>query len=131
MQHRVAQNCTQVSLHCPVEDTIYGYAPNLGLNAFFIAMFVLFALAQIFLGTRHKTYFFAYAITMGCIGEAIGYGGRVIMHSNPVCVLILESLCCERRVIDSIIVFVSRIQDSDFVPDLRPSFHRSRNLLDS
>lgn len=66
-----------------MEDTIYGYAPNLGLNAFFIAMFALFALAQIFFGTKHKTFFFAYAITMGCIGEAIGYGGRVIMHSNP------------------------------------------------
>jgi hypothetical protein len=88
MRHRVNINCTDISPACPVEDTIYGYAPNLGLNAFFIAAFALCALVQLFLGTRYKTYFFAYVITMGCIGEAIGYGGRIIMHSNAVYTLI-------------------------------------------
>jgi hypothetical protein len=84
MRHRVSQNCTEITPFCPVEDTIYGYAPNLGLNAFFIGVFAICALLQIFLGTKYKTYFFAYVITLGCMGEAIGYGGRIIMHSNPV-----------------------------------------------
>jgi hypothetical protein len=84
MRHHVAQNCTEITPICPVEDTIYGYAPNLGLNAFFIAVFAICSLLQILLGTKYKTYFFAYAITLGCMGEAIGYGGRIIMHSNPV-----------------------------------------------
>jgi len=83
MRHRVAQNCTEITPICPIEDTIYGYAPNLGLNAFFIAVFAIFALLQFYLGTRYKTYFFAYVIVLGCCGEAIGYGGRIIMHSNP------------------------------------------------
>jgi hypothetical protein len=129
MPHRVNLNCTQVSPHCPVENTIYGYAPNLGLNAFFIAMFALFALAQIFFGTKHKTFFFAYAITMGCIGEAIGYGGRIIMHSNPVDILIPAYLCGE-IIVNIIVVFVPRVQDPNRVLDIRPSIHRSRHLPD-
>ncbi|PMD43487.1 RTA1-domain-containing protein [Hyaloscypha variabilis F] len=83
MRHRVSQNCTEVTPQCLVENTIYGYAPNLGLNAFFVAIFSICALAQIYLGTKYKTFFFAYVITLGAIGEAIGYGGRIIMHSNP------------------------------------------------
>jgi len=130
MQHRVAQNCTQVSFpHCPVEDTIYGYAPNLGLNAFFIAMFALFALAQTFFGTKHKTFFFAYAITMGCIGEAIGYGGRVIMHSNPVDIPIPADPSYGKNV-NVNTVFIPRVQDPNIMLDIRPSIHRSRHLPD-
>jgi hypothetical protein len=77
-------NCTDLGPGCSVEDTIYGYEPNLGLNAFFLAVFALFALIHIPLFIRYKTWFYGIAIAMGCIGEAIGYGGRIIMHSNPV-----------------------------------------------
>ena len=129
MQHRIFQNCTQVSPQCPVEDTIYGYAPNLGLTAFFVAIFALFALAQIFIGTKYKTFFFAYAITVGCIGEAIGYGGRVIMHSNPVDIPILAHLCGE-NIINTITVFIPRVQDPDLVLDILPSIHRGKHLPD-
>jgi hypothetical protein len=92
MRHRVSQNCTEVTPQCLVENTIYGYAPNLGLNAFFVAIFSICALAQIYLGTKYKTFFFAYVITLGAIGEAIGYGGRIIMHSNPVCTPAIDLL---------------------------------------
>lgn len=84
-QHRVAQNCTTVSFpDCPVEDTIYGYRPNLGVNSFLIAIFALLAIAHIGATIRFKTWFFSIAIALGCIAEAIGYAGRVIMNSNPV-----------------------------------------------
>jgi hypothetical protein len=83
MRHRVSLNCTEVTPICPVEDTIYGYYPSLGLNAFFVIFFALAAIAQLFLGFKNKTYFFALVLTFGAIGEAIGYGGRIIMHSNP------------------------------------------------
>lgn len=131
MHHRVSQNCTELTPLCPVENTIYGYAPNLGLNAFFVAIFALCALAQFFLGTRYKTYFFAYVVTMGCIGEAIGYGGRIIMHSNPVYIPIQRVLFGGRYIADSKIVFIARVQNPDLLPHLRPSFHRSRHLPDS
>ncbi|KAG4440929.1 hypothetical protein IFR05_003558 [Cadophora sp. M221] len=82
-QHNVAQNCTDVGPGCPVEDTIYGYKPNLGSSAFFVAIFAIVAIAQLGLGFRKRTYFYSIAIALGCIGEAIGYGGRIMMHSNP------------------------------------------------
>lgn len=77
-------NCTAVSLpYCPVDNTIYGYYPNLGVNAFFIAFFVLCAFIQAFQGWRGKTYFYGYVMVLGCLGEVTGYLGRVIMHGNP------------------------------------------------
>ncbi|KAH7321839.1 RTA1 like protein-domain-containing protein [Rhexocercosporidium sp. MPI-PUGE-AT-0058] len=82
-QHTVAQNCTDIGPGCSVEDTIYGYKPNLGSSAFFVAIFAVLAIAQLGLGFKKRTYFYSIAIALGCIGEAIGYGGRIIMHSNP------------------------------------------------
>ncbi|KAL2068049.1 hypothetical protein VTL71DRAFT_16147 [Oculimacula yallundae] len=82
-QHRVAQNCTDVGPGCSVEDTIYGYLPNLGSGIFFVATFALLAVIQLGLGFKKRTYFYSVAIALGCIGEAVGYGGRIMMHSNP------------------------------------------------
>lgn len=84
-QHYVAQDCTDVAPgNCSVENTIYGYVPSLGANAFFIAIFGVLAIAQLGLGLPKKAYFYSIAIAIGCIGECIGYGGRVMMHDNPV-----------------------------------------------
>ncbi|EKD17926.1 uncharacterized protein L3040_004466 [Drepanopeziza brunnea f. sp. 'multigermtubi'] len=83
-QHYVAQDCAKVTPgDCSVENTIYGYLPNLPANAFFIAIFALLAAAQLGLGIPKKTYFYSLAIAIGCIGECIGYGGRLMMHKNP------------------------------------------------
>ena len=84
-QHNVAIECESVYLpDCPVEDSIYGYRPNLGVNAFFVAAFAVLAIAHATFGIRRKTWFFGVVMVMGCVGEAIGYGGRIMMHSNPV-----------------------------------------------
>ncbi|CAL3965615.1 hypothetical protein PZA11_002522 [Diplocarpon coronariae] len=83
-QHYVAQDCTKVTPgDCSVENTIYGYLPNLPANAFFIAIFALLAIAQLGLGLPKRAYFYSIAVAIGCVGECIGYGGRVMMHSNP------------------------------------------------
>lgn len=82
MQHQIAQNCTAVSSICPVEDTIYGYTPSLPINAFFIAFFAVFALHHVIFGLHYRTYFFALALHAGCIAEAIGYAGRILLHNN-------------------------------------------------
>lgn len=85
MKHFVAQNCTEVTqYYCTVENTIYGYRPSLGFNAFLVAFFALCAILQLFLGLRAKTWFYALAMVFGCVGETIGYAGRLMMHSNPV-----------------------------------------------
>lgn len=84
-QHRVAQNCESVSEpDCPVSDTIYGYRPDLGANAFFIAMFAILAVVHLGATFRWKTWFFGGVMVAGCLGEGIGYAGRVILNRNPV-----------------------------------------------
>jgi hypothetical protein len=82
-QYFVNLTCTDVGPYCPVTDTIYGYYPSLGFNAFFVAFFALFAIVHAVLGIIGRTYFFAYVLTLGCMSEALGYGGRVMLHQNP------------------------------------------------
>ncbi|KAJ8064733.1 hypothetical protein OCU04_007051 [Sclerotinia nivalis] len=76
-------NCTSISSECPVEATVYGYTPSLGLNVFFLVFFVLAAIFHLTTSTRYKTYFFSLAITIGCLGEVVGYLGRILLHANP------------------------------------------------
>lgn len=68
---------------CPVEATVYGYTPSLGFNVFFLAFFALAAIFHIASGIRYKIYFFSLAITIGYLGEVVGYLGRIILHTNP------------------------------------------------
>lgn len=76
-------DCLSVSLQCPVEATIYGYAPNLGANAFFCAFFGLFLILNVILTIRFRTWFYGILIILGCAGEVAGYIGRIMMHNNP------------------------------------------------
>jgi hypothetical protein len=80
--HFINLTCTEVSPYCPVQDTIYGYRPSLAFNAFFLAFFASLALVHAYLGIRGRTYFFAHMLTLGCISEALGYAGRVMMWQN-------------------------------------------------
>ncbi|RVX66720.1 hypothetical protein B0A52_09533 [Exophiala mesophila] len=75
--------CEEISARCPVELTLYGYYPNLGVNSFFVALFGICFVAQLFLGIRKKTWTYMAVLAIGCFGEAIGYVGRVMMHANP------------------------------------------------
>lgn len=76
-------NCTAISLECPVEGTTYGYYPSLGWNAFFVAWFGLAAIINLLLGIRYKTWTYMIAIFLGAAGECAGYVGRIMMHNNP------------------------------------------------
>ena len=75
--------CVEVTQQCPVELTTYGYYPNAGASYFFIIVFGVCCIAQLGLGFRYKTYPFMIAAVLGTFGEAVGYGGRLIMHGNP------------------------------------------------
>ncbi|KAK5113242.1 hypothetical protein LTR62_003578 [Meristemomyces frigidus] len=83
MPHKDQQLCTQVSPDCPVYATLYGYRPNLAANALLLAIFSACTLAQLILGLRYRLKAFTIAVTIGCAGEAIGYGGRIMMNRNP------------------------------------------------
>ncbi|EXJ91245.1 hypothetical protein A1O1_04355 [Capronia coronata CBS 617.96] len=75
--------CVDVSPECPVQASIYGYYPNLGANAFFLAFFALCLLLNLGLGIRYKTWTYMVALCLGCLTELIGYVGRLIMRGNP------------------------------------------------
>ena len=77
------RNCEAVSSTCPVEATTYGYYPSIAASGIFIFVFALCCLFQLALGIRSKTYSYMIAAALGTFGEAIGYGGRVLMHHNP------------------------------------------------
>ena len=77
------QNCLAVSEACPLSASIYGYYPSLGANAFFCAFFGIALIANLVLGIRYKTWTFMIALSLGCFTEAIGYVGRILLHSNP------------------------------------------------
>lgn len=76
------ENCTAISIYCPVEFTIYGYSPSLGANAFFCAFFALCLGIQFVLGIKYKTWTYMIALVFGTLAEAIGYVGRIMLHNN-------------------------------------------------
>jgi hypothetical protein len=55
-------DCTEVSEQCPVENSIYGYYPNLEANAFFTALFAVCCVVNLFLGWRYKTWTYMVAM---------------------------------------------------------------------
>ena len=76
-------DCTEVTPTCPVEATTYGYYPHLGGNIAFLVLFAILCIAQAFLGVRYRVWSYSSVISVGCMGEAIGYGGRLLMNKNP------------------------------------------------
>ena len=77
------KTCEEISLKCPVELTLYGYYPNLGVNSMFVAIFGLCFIAQVGMGTFRRTWTFLLAMGFATVGECIGYAGRVMMNANP------------------------------------------------
>ncbi|KAL6710144.1 hypothetical protein ACN47E_009935 [Coniothyrium glycines] len=87
--------CVEVGPDCPVEDTLYGYYPSIGANGFFAAFFGLCLIIQIALGIRYKTWTFMIALGLGCVGELIGYIGRIMLYKNPYDELGFQiQICC-------------------------------------
>ncbi|OJD17582.1 hypothetical protein AJ78_02333 [Emergomyces pasteurianus Ep9510] len=76
-------DCTEISPDCPLEATIYGYRPNPVVNLICLIVFGVLFFVAVWQTFRHKTYSFGVAMTLGCLGEAIGYGGRLMLNRNP------------------------------------------------
>lgn len=68
---------------CDLTLAHFTYIPSLGGNAFFAASFAVFILLNLLFGTRHKTWGYMVSITLGLIGEVVGYIGRILLHQNP------------------------------------------------
>ncbi|KAF4457887.1 Sphingoid long-chain base transporter RSB1 [Fusarium austroafricanum] len=78
-------NCKSVSSECPVEDTIYGYVPNMGGNAFYAIIFGVCTLVQAYYLIRYWQKWKGYTILvlLGCLMECGGYACRMLMSKNP------------------------------------------------
>lgn len=74
-------NCTVEA--CPIELSVYGYRPTLPGSAAVIALYGICALIQIVVGIRYRTWGFMVAMVLGCIGEIIGYAGRIMLYQEP------------------------------------------------
>ena len=87
--------CTEITDFCPVDVSVYGYYPSFAANGFFLGFFGFFALINLGLGIRYKTWSYMAALTLGCVCAAIGYVGRVVMHHNPFnSVGFVGQICC-------------------------------------
>lgn len=68
---------------CPASFRQIKYTPSLAGNAFYLAIFCLILLTQIFLGVRYKTWGFLAGMVGGLALEILGYLARVKLHDNP------------------------------------------------
>lgn len=75
--------CNAISPECPLSETTYGYRPSLGASVSFVTIFSICCVLQLAFGLRYKTYPYMIAAVIGTFGEAVGYGGRILMHKNP------------------------------------------------
>ena len=76
-------DCTKISPECTVDDSVYGYFPSLAGNAFFAAIFGIFMIINLVFGIRYRSWTFLVAMGLGCMGESLGYAGRVLLNDNP------------------------------------------------
>ncbi|KAF2269699.1 sphingoid long-chain base transporter RSB1 [Lojkania enalia] len=79
----VSASCVAVTPECPVEATLYGYYPSIGANGFFAGFFAVCMIIHLIQGIRYKTWTYMIALGLGCLGEAIGYAGRIMLWNNP------------------------------------------------
>lgn len=68
---------------CPTSFRQIEYTPSLAGNAFYLAIFCLALVAQVFLGIRYKTWGFLAGMVGGLSLEILGYISRVKLHDNP------------------------------------------------
>ena len=83
MSNGTELECTKLTDICTFEESVYGYKPSLGANAFFAAFFGICCVVNLVLGIRYRTWSYMVAVGAGCLLETIGYAGRLIMRDNP------------------------------------------------
>jgi len=75
--------CTQVTAQCTVKNSVYGYRPSIAWNSLFLALFAASSIAHVGQGIRYRTWSFLGAMAIGGFAEAVGEGGRLMLHNNP------------------------------------------------
>jgi hypothetical protein len=87
--------CVHISEECPIENTTYGYRVNLWVNCLFAAIFTIAFFANIWLGLRYRIRAYAVVLSLGCLAQVVGYGGRIGMHFLPFNAMPFQiQVCC-------------------------------------
>lgn len=68
---------------CPLDWALVRYRPSLPGNALYLALFLIMLLIQIYQGFRSRIWSYLACMTCGLVLEVVGYGGRLMLHSNP------------------------------------------------
>ncbi|KAK2742405.1 hypothetical protein FQN55_007843 [Onygenales sp. PD_40] len=69
---------------CDLVDSYYGYRPSLIANVVLTALFGISCAAFFLQAFKSKQFIgFSVAMTLGTVGETLGYVGRILMHNNP------------------------------------------------
>jgi len=74
--------CDAVGPGCPIEDSIYGYAPTLWVNIFLLIFFSLTGITHMIQAIRYKTIGFGIAMFWGHVSLVLGYIGRIWLQHN-------------------------------------------------
>jgi len=75
------ESCTLST--CSLLNAQVEYQPSLGGNAFYISIFSLAIVFQVFFGIRYRTWGFLVGLFCGLVLEIVGYAARAQMHFNP------------------------------------------------
>lgn len=80
--HYAFKNCTEVTPACPVEETLYGYLPNIPANATYALIFAVYFFFQLWFGIRYKTRSYAIAVVLGCLLEVVGKNSTTVLTNS-------------------------------------------------
>ncbi|RPA82432.1 putative RTA1 domain protein [Ascobolus immersus RN42] len=68
---------------CDAADSLFNYQPSFAANLTYAILFAIVLLITPFFAWRYKTYTFSILMSLGCIGEILGYAGRIWGHYDP------------------------------------------------
>ncbi|KAI1393992.1 RTA1-domain-containing protein [Hypoxylon trugodes] len=128
-QHISFKHCTEVGPLCPVEATVLGYYPNLGVNAFLAAAFGLCVIGLVVTGIWKRTWGYSAALTAGCILEFAGYVARVLLHANPWNSSAFQTQICAIILAPTLICISIYLTLKHITLSLNPSLSRLRPRL--
>lgn len=74
--------CPKDDWECYLNNSAWEYRPSLGLNAALLGIFISYTVTNLILGGVYRTWGFSIAMVFGCIGEVIGYVGRIMAHKD-------------------------------------------------
>jgi hypothetical protein len=80
------EDATQCTLNdCTFSAGFVDFIPSIPGNAFFLSIFGLLIIPQLYFGVKHRTFAFTTTMLLGLALEVMGYVGAIQMHfSYPI-----------------------------------------------